>query len=102
MLRRSATVELLISTSCSSSIGIRQQRSCTSSPAAISDSAISSLFTNKPDVYSPSPTQIAPVSVQMSTRLSNSYFFCRYAIASARIKRPSASVLHTSTNWPYS
>ena len=101
MLRRSATVDALISPTCSFRIGMGQQGSFTSAPARISCAASSPELPNSPAVYSPRLTQMAPVSVHTSTRLSNSYFFCTYAIASARIRRPSASVLHTSTNWPY-
>ena len=58
------------------------------------------LLENRPARSWPSATMMAPVSVESSTMACGLNFSCAYHMASHRIRRPSASVLMTSTVWP--
>mmetsp|Transcript_3341 Transcript_3341/g.7809 ORF Transcript_3341/g.7809 Transcript_3341/m.7809 type:complete len:312 (+) Transcript_3341:238-1173(+) len=81
-------------------MGMRQNCSPAAAAAAISDSAILSLGENSPATSGPSATITAPVSVATSTMDVQPTVCSAYTSASARVRRPSASVLLTSMVLP--
>ena len=80
--------------------GMRHSFSPMPAPAARSRLESCVLLQNKPARSWPRATMMAPVRVESSTIACGLNFSCAYHIASHRIRRPSASVLMTSTVWP--
>ena len=79
--------------------GICQRRSPEVRPHAIRRAARSSSLQNAPDMRFPSAVTHAPVRVARST-ISSAPCAAAYPTASARVRRPSASVFPLSMVWP--
>mmetsp|Transcript_4927 Transcript_4927/g.20294 ORF Transcript_4927/g.20294 Transcript_4927/m.20294 type:complete len:254 (+) Transcript_4927:2014-2775(+) len=83
-----------------SCMGMRQKSSPVSLADASSSAASSSSGVNTPATSGPRPTMQAPVRVATSTMEVAPAVFSAYTSASARVRRPSASVLLTSIVLP--
>ena len=84
-----------------SCMGMRQKSSPASLADASSSAASSSSGVKMPATSGPRPTMIAPVRVATSTMDVAPAVFSAYTSASARVRRPSASVLFTSMVFPF-